>query len=212
MTPVNRWKLISFVLAGTITYSWWHGEAHSHTSVRAAQARLEARSGARAAVVATLSTDEIVQRLFAAKDIDDIRALAERLGLIGDDDAIDAVKPLLADARAGVPEAIVGVFGAIATDHAVDLLLEVARDPHRRDHRRAQALGQTHNRRGEPVIIELAQKYGDAAQTAAIDALANLGTERAVEVLTAIAGHPGDVATSAVRALAKIELPSTPAR
>ena len=107
MTPVNRWKLISFVLAGTITYSWWHGEARSHTSVQAAaHARLERRSGARAAAVVAMSSDEVVQRLFSAKDIEDVQALAERLGVIGDNDAIDAVKPLLADAREGVPEAI----------------------------------------------------------------------------------------------------------
>lgn len=208
MTPVNRWKLISALLAGCMAYSWWHGDVPSYTPAHATRSRLEGRIGAHAAMVG-MPSDEVVQRLFVAKDIDDIRALAERLGVVGNDNAIDAVRPLLADPRAGVPEAIAGAIGAIATEHAVDVLIAVAKDP-RDDVRTAviEALGLTRNKRGEPAIVEVATMYGDAAQRAAIDALAELGTERAVGVLSTIASHPGEMGLPAVRALAKIELPS----
>jgi HEAT repeat protein len=208
MTPVNRWKLISALLAGCMAYSWWHGDAPSYTPAHAMRSRFDERGGARVPMVG-VSSDEVVRRLFSAKNTDDVRELAQRLGVVGNDAAIDAVRPLLADPRAGVPEAIVGAFGAIATEHAVDVLIEVATDP--RDAIRTaaiEALGVTRNRRGEPAIVEVAQRVGDAAQSAAIHALGELGTERAVGVLAAIASHPGDVASTAVRALARIELPS----
>ena len=49
------------------------------------------------------------------------RVALDEAGL--DPDAIDAVMPLLQDPRTGVPEAIVRAFGAIATEHAVDVLI-----------------------------------------------------------------------------------------
>ena len=39
------------------------------------------------------------------------------------DDAVDALEPMLADPRRGVPEAILEAFGKIATDRAVDVLV-----------------------------------------------------------------------------------------
>ncbi|HEY5923955.1 MAG TPA: HEAT repeat domain-containing protein [Kofleriaceae bacterium] len=210
MTPVNRWKLVSLVLAGCLSYAWWSPDAKSHTQERAAQGRTK---GSRiSAKLAGMSTDELVRQLFAAKTVDQLVPLAERLGVVGDNDAIDAVLPLTKDPRAGVPEAIVAAFGEIATEHAVDVLIKMATDP-RDDLRIAaiEALGATGNRRAEPVLIETAEKMQDAAQQYAITALADLGSERAIEVIARVASHPTDSAAHAVRALARMESPQAKA-
>jgi HEAT repeat protein len=208
--PARRWKLISLVLAGCLTYSWWHGDAHSRTtSVSASRLKGPLRVSASALGI---STDELVRQLFATKDVDEFRKLAEKLGMVGDDDTIDAVLPLLADPRDGVPEAIVTAFGVIASEHAVDVLIKTAADP--RDELRIAAigaLGATRSKRAEAVIIETAQRNGDAAQTTAVYALGDIASEQAVEVLAKLASHPNDIARSAMGMLGQIELPSAKA-
>jgi HEAT repeat protein len=211
VTPVNRWKLISLVLAGCMSYSWWFGDARSHSPRPASHAKLKGPLGKKAAVLG-MSSEQVVHEMFGTKDVDDLIDLAERLGTIGNDDAIDAVMPLLQDPRTGVPEAIVRAFGAIATEHAVDVLIKTAADP-REGVRVAAvgALGATRNRRAEPTLIAIAQQYGDAAQSVAIDALAETGSEQAIELLATIAGHPTETANNAIRALGRIEAPAAKA-
>lgn len=210
MTPTHRWKLVSLVLAGCLTYSWWHGDAHSR-STSASTSRLKGPLRVSAAALG-INTDDLVRQLFAATDVDEVRALAEKLGMVGDDDAIDATSPLLQDERSGVPEAIAAAYGVIATPHAVDVLIKTASDP--RDDVRIAAIGalaMTHDPRAEPMIIEVAQNRADAAQTAAIYALGDLASERAVEVLAKLASHPTDYVSTAMSVLARIELPSAKA-
>jgi HEAT repeat protein len=205
---VNRWKLISLVLAGCMTYSWWSGDARSQIKSTGAQARSSSGLGGliQGRSVATMSADEVVRQLFAAKDVEDIRTLAERLGAIGDNDAIEAVIPLLQDPRSGVPEAIAMALGMIATDHAVDVLIKTASDP-RAELRIAavDALAVTKNRRAESTLIEIAQRSGDAAQDSAISALGEIGSDKAIELLVEIAGHPTDTGTSALSTLGRME-------
>src|SRR5688500_8044274 len=157
VTPVNRWKLVSVVLAGCLSYSWWHGDAVSSPPPAAQGSRFKGPIRVSAAALG-ISSDELLRRLFAAKDITEIRELAEKLGAIGNDRMIDEVMPLVADKREGVPETIIQAFGVIATEHAVDVLIELAKDkPPAIRTAAVDALAETKNRRAEPMIIELAQ-------------------------------------------------------
>ncbi|HEY5949088.1 MAG TPA: HEAT repeat domain-containing protein, partial [Kofleriaceae bacterium] len=150
MSPLNRWKLISLVLAGCMSYTWWHGDARSEP--KSAHARLKGPLRVSAAALG-VSIDELVRQIFAARDADELRPLAEKLGVVGDDSAIDAVMPLLQDAREGVPETIIGAFGVIATDHAVDVLIKTVADPREAVHDAAvEALGATHHPKAEPTL------------------------------------------------------------
>jgi HEAT repeat protein len=211
VTPVRKWKLISLVLAGCLSYSWWSGDAPGTASAGAKHARLKGPVRVSAAALG-ITTEELVRQLLAAKDPEEVRALAEKLGMIGDDDAIDAVMPLLKDPRSGVPEAILGALGAIATDHAVDVLIKAAADPNEDVSVAAiTALGATQNKRAEPFLIATAQRNSGAQQSTAVYALGELGGERAVEVIAQIAAHPTDIGTTAMRVLGTIELPSAKA-
>lgn len=207
MTPLHRWKLISLVLAGCVSYSWWHGEASSGTASAPVHARYKGQLRISAAALG-ISTDELIRELFAAKTYDEMKPLAQRLGMVGDDAAIDAVRPLVDDPREGVPDLIIDAFGAIATNHAVDVLIELARDP--RDEIRgaaAESLGATHSPRGEPILIELAERP-DEVRISAMRGLAELASDRAIEVLARLAGHTDEDAAAAVRALATIDKPA----
>jgi HEAT repeat protein len=178
VTPANRWKLVSLVLAGCLSYTWWHGEAASNTpDGRRSHARVDGQPRFSAATLG-MSKDELVRRLFASKDLDEIRELAARLGNVGDDQAIDDVMPLLADAREGVPEAVIGAIGGIATEHAIEVLTDLTRDSR------------------------------EEVRTSAIDALAATASDRAIDALAKIASHPGDNGAHAMRAIARIEKPA----
>lgn len=196
------------VLAGCLSYSWWHGEAASKPTAVHPAKRFKGPLRVSAAALG-ISTDELVRALFTTKDVGELVQLAERLGIVGDDAAIDAVLPLVHDPKCRVQDALVRAFGAIGTEHAVDVLIELARDP--RDDIRvaaASALGATASKRGERVLIEIAARSGDEARRPAIHALGELGSERAIEMLAQLAGHPDQVAVYAMGALARSETPA----
>ncbi len=207
MTPLHKWKLISLVLAGCLTYSWCGGSAHSDAPPPK-QKRLKGPVRVSASALG-VSVEELVRQLFAAKSVEDVRPIAEKLGMVGDDDVIDAMLPLVKDPREGVPEAILGAIGVIATEHAVDVLVKTTSDPREGARGAAiSALGTTHSKRAEPTLIEIAQNSGDTAQSTAVYALGELGSERAIEVLAKIAAHPSDIAATAVSVLATIDDPA----
>ncbi len=131
------------------------------------------------------------------------RILAEKLGAVGDDDAIDTLLPLLADTRRGVPEAMLEAFGTIGTQHAVDILIAHTSDDRptvpcyaailprsaRRTHLSAKA---------EAKLLALAQQQQrDPAQEGAIAALGSIGSasrsrdRRARRSCTRMASTPG---------------------
>jgi len=62
-----------------------------------------------------ISQHDLVDRILAAKSVKDIQILADKLGMIGDDDAIETLSPLLDDPRRGVPEVLLAAFGQIGT-------------------------------------------------------------------------------------------------
>lgn len=155
-----------------------------------------------------------MRRLRTARTLPEIRAIAQQLGVIGDDRAIDEIRPLVSDPRSGVPDEILAAIGAIGSDHAVDVLLEHARDP-RSTIREAAilALGATHNARAEDLLVQLATSGdGDREMMTAIDALGQLGTDRAVDALVELATTlTGDPARRAVVALGESESPAAAA-
>jgi hypothetical protein len=75
MTPTNRWKLISVVLAGCMSYSWWHTDARSAPKPAAQRMKGPLRVSAAALGV---SVDELIRQLFAAKDVETVRATGDR--------------------------------------------------------------------------------------------------------------------------------------
>src|SRR5687768_1465851 len=67
----DRWKLVSVVLAGCLSYSWWHGDAKSDPSPQAKSSRLKGPLRVSASALG-ISIDELVRRLFAVKDIEEV--------------------------------------------------------------------------------------------------------------------------------------------
>ena len=107
--------------------------------------------------------------------------LLDKLGAVGGNDAIDALLPMLADPRDGVPEAILGVFARIDT-LAVDQIIVHLRDD-RPSVRSAAiaALGSTLSARAETTLLDLSKKADDSPRLiSTISALGVLGTDRAV--------------------------------
>jgi HEAT repeat protein len=207
MTSTGRWKLVCGVLAIATAYSWLRdGDARvrpaTATSPRAAAYRPLRVSAAALGV----SVDDLISRLHSSRSPRELRMLAEQLGAVGDDAAIDAVRALVADVRPEVPELIIAAIGTIGSDHAVDVLLELAGHP-RGGVRQAAivALGRTGNDRAETFLVARARRD----DTAAIEALAMLGSERAIEVLYRIAAAGNDhVAEVATAKLGELEAPS----
>jgi HEAT repeat protein len=207
MTSTGRWKLVCGVLAIATAYSWLRdGDARvrpaTATSPRAAAYRPLRVSAAALGV----SVDDLISRLHSSRSPRELRMLAEQLGAVGDDAAIDAVRALVTDVRPEVPELVVAAIGTIGTDHAVDVLLELARHP-RGSVRQAAvlALGRTGSSRAETFLVAQARRH----DTDAIEALAMLGSDRAIEVLYRIAVAGNDhVAEVAMRKLGELEAPA----
>ena len=131
MTTLTRWKLATALLAAIAGYGVLiKGDDRTPNTPAAT---VSARSGSLpkqyrrplrlSADAAGIDKGELVARLLSAKTVKDVATLAEKLGIVGDDGAIDSVMPLLKDSRRGVPEAILGAFGQIGTEHAVDILV-----------------------------------------------------------------------------------------
>lgn len=212
MTPTNRWKLISVVLAGCMSYSWWHGGVATRSAAApASHGRLKGPIHVSAAALG-ISTDELVRELLAAKTVEELTPLVERFGTVGDDAAIDGVMPLVSDPRDGVPALIVGAFGTIGSEHAVDVLIDLTKDTREAVRGAAvDALGTAGNPRAETVLIELAKK-NDEVRDRAIAALGEVGTDKAVPALAMIAAHPDDHGANAIHALAHMPLASAHAQ
>ena len=57
-----------------------------------------------------ISQRELVDRILAARSLRDIQLLADKLAIVGDDDAVETLTPMLEDPRRGVPEALLSAF------------------------------------------------------------------------------------------------------
>jgi HEAT repeat protein len=208
----TRWKLLSLVLAGVAGYSLLaHPEpsnapavmARSRTGAMPALLRRPLRTTAEAA---GMSRGDLVDRVLQARSLHDVQTLTEKLGAVGDDQAVDQLVPLLADPRRGVPEAVLSCYGHIGTEHAVQMLLEHAGDDRPQVRAAAiSALGSTQSERAEQLLTALAHRAGDPAQALAITALGALASDAAIAALIAIGqGADGEIAMAAVSALGSI--------
>src|SRR5580704_5519888 len=158
-----------------------------------------------------VSASDLVDRIRRAKSLHEINIVADKLGAIGGDDAVDALVPMLADPRDSVPETILGIFARIDTDLAVDQIMAHLRDD-RRSVRNAAiaALGSTLSARAETTLLDLSRQTDDASRLlAALAALGDLGTDRAVARLAELAvSKDHDTANAAASALGAIESPA----
>ncbi|HUS28584.1 MAG TPA: HEAT repeat domain-containing protein, partial [Kofleriaceae bacterium] len=212
MKSLTRWRLCCGVLSAVLAYSWIGGsDAEQPTT---SQTRRNTRGGMQVHVdakAAGISLDELVEKLLAAKTVEEIEPLAKTLGTVGDDKTIDAVESLVADTRAGVPAAIVTAYGEIGSDHAVDVLREHSHDA-RSEVRTAviEALGSSHNPRAEVTIISAARDPDVTIAGSGIWALGELGTDGALAVLEDIAAAGvEETSSSAIVAIARIDTPAS---
>lgn len=208
MTSTRRWKLLCGVLTALTVYSWTRGEGgeHAHAAVKARSQVVGYRPLRVSAAALGTSTQEIVERLLSSHSQSEMRKLSEQLGAVGDDAAIDAVMRLVSDPRPGVPAMIISAIGTIGTDHGVAILIDLADDP-RSDVKWAAiyALGSTGNARAETFLISLAKRN----DTTAIEALGDLATDHAIEVLYKIASTGSDdAARSAISTLGGVDTPT----
>lgn len=160
-----------------------------------------------------ISERELIERIVAAKSLRDIRLLCEKLGVVGSDDAVDALVGLLADSRPGVPQAILGAFVVIGTERAIDVVIETTRDDREMVRRAAiESLGYSQSAKAEQLLINLSAKAGDPAQETAIAALGSLGSDGAVAKLIDLASASDySTATIAVTALGDASTPTAAA-
>jgi HEAT repeat protein len=212
MTSITRWKLLSGLLVAMLAHSWWPQNARpERASRRGPGAGLPFRI---TASQAGISLNDLVGKLLAARAVEDVRELAETLGAVGDDRAIDQLTPLLTDVRAGVPEAMLVAFGKIGSSHAVDVITPFARDARAEVKLAAvEALGSSHNARAEAPLIEVAEdgSLDEQLRTTGIWALGELGTDGSVAVLEQLAAiGSSEIMQSSINALARVD--SSPSR
>lgn len=153
----------------------------------------------------------LVDRVRHATSAKDIAAIADKLGAIGNDDVVDALAPMLADTRTGVPEAILDVFAHIDTEHAVEQILAHVRDPRVLVRTAAiGALGTTLSAKAETALLEMSKQTTDRDQLAIVlAALAALGSDRATARLVELAhGKEAEVAQLAATQLGSVGLPA----
>jgi HEAT repeat protein len=101
---------------------------------------------------------------------------------------------------------VISAIGTIGTDHAVEILIDLADDP-RSDVKwtAIYALGSTGNERAETFLVALAKRN----DTTAIEALGDLATDHAIEVLYKIASTGADdAARSAISTLGGVDTPA----
>lgn len=153
-----------------------------------------------------LSEAELIDALLAAPTAREVGIYAEKLGVVGTDDAVIALAPPADDPRAGVPEAVIAAIGHIGSRRATDVLLDLQGDPRPRVRGAAVgALGSPADERAVVALIAIADDRADPTRLTAIWALGEQGGETATAHLVTIA-RSGDAAaaTSAVTALAAI--------
>jgi HEAT repeat protein len=213
VTQLTRWRLACALLAGVAGFSFYsHPAGGSDTPARVANVRsasipVQLRRPIRvSAEAAGISRDDLIERVLRARSLRDVQTLAERLGVVGDDQTVDQLAPLLADHRRGVPEAILACFGVIGSEHAVAQLVEHTSDDRPQIRMAAiLALGATQTVEAEKLLIELAEKRADPAQATAITALGALGSDAAVATLMKLAnGSDYQIAASAVAAMGSV--------
>ena len=99
MTTLTRWKLacgLFAALAGIATVRAHHGERNTPAQMAEAPSRAQIPASLRRPIHVTpesigVSQKDLVDRILSAHSVKDVQLLAEKLGAVGDDDAIDTL-------------------------------------------------------------------------------------------------------------------------
>ena len=216
---INRWKLASILFATTTAVAGFtaykRGASHNVPAAKVSVSRsgnfaeqLRRPVHVNAAALG-VSEQELIDRARAARSTRELSQILGRLGMVGSDDAVIALKDLVTDPRRGVPEEVVAMMGKIATEHAVEELLGLLKDE--RPNVRSAAisgLGATHSEKAESALFEIAQKPGDPMSDVSIRAIGELGSDNAVALLIKLANGPlYESASQAVWSLGGMQSP-----
>src|SRR5688500_12075978 len=138
VSSIRRYRLATAFFALTTAfagYQAWNDEPRKGATHPAATAK--ARKGdvsalrrplrVNAAAVG-LSEHALIDQLLAARTAQQVSIIADKLGMVGTDDAVAALAGLVDDPRPGVPESVIAAIGRIGTTRAVDLLLDLEGD------------------------------------------------------------------------------------
>src|SRR5262245_46591723 len=129
MTSLTRWRIACAAFAALAGAAALHGRAEPMAAPSAQVGRAALFRPIRVPAAALgVSPQELVDQILAARTADEMSPFADKLAAIGGNDTVDAIAPLLEDPRKGVPTVAAGVIGHIATDHAIDILLQRALD------------------------------------------------------------------------------------
>src|SRR5262245_1499560 len=173
VTTLTRWKLtcaLFAALAGVATVrAYRSGADHNVPAKLASSSRSSLPIQFRRPIHVSgdavgISQRDLIDRILAARSLKDVQVLADKLGTIGDDDAVDTLAPLLSDPRRGVPEALLAAFGQIGTQKAVDVLIAHVKDDRPMVRYAAiSGLGASHSERAEKLLVDLSKQAGDPA-------------------------------------------------
>ena len=219
MSSLRRYRLATTFFALTTAfagYHAWHDDpgAGARGATRSA-VTAKARKGDMAALrrplrvnaaAVGLSEHALIDQLLAARTAQQVSIVADKLGLVGTDDAVAALAGLVDDPRPGVPESVIAAIGRIGTTRAVDLLLDLEGDARPRIRSAAvSGMASTGDARARKRLVAMARDRGDPLRATAIYALAEVGGDEVVKVLGSLA-RAGDyeAASAAVYALGQV--------
>src|SRR5262245_15137709 len=112
LSNLFRWKLLCAALTATTALAavkaWRHGDAAAAPAASTARGDDVAirRPIHIAASAVGLSEHALLDQIRSARSPQQVALLCERLAMVGTDDAVDALAPMVDDRRPGVPEAV----------------------------------------------------------------------------------------------------------
>ena len=128
MTTLRRYRLATAFFALTTAFAGYQawsdepqkGVTRSSMSAKARKGDVSAlRRPLRVNAAAVgLNEHALIDQLLAARTQQQVAVIADKLGMVGTDDAVAALAGLVDDPRPGVPESVIGAIGRIGTTHA----------------------------------------------------------------------------------------------
>ncbi len=158
------------------------------------------------AEAAGVNERELIDAMASARQPRQVIAIAERLGVIGGDAAVDALAQLLRDRRPGVAYAAAKAMGNIGSDHAVEMILDGMERGHPYiRYELVNSLARANTPRAREVLMARAGDPSDPLRLVAISALGEIGSLEVVEYLGMLMeGASYNVTASVIHALSMI--------
>ena len=214
MTSIRRYQLACAVLAASTVAALAWPRATAPAPGRAARPAIKGRAAAQdlrrplrvSAAAVGLSERELIEKLLAARTLQEVQIYADKLGAVGTDDGVDALASLADDPRMAVPEAAIAAIGKIGSERAVATLAELTDDARPRIRGAAlTALADAGGGAAADILLAVAADRGDPLRATAVYALGTLGGDTAADALARIATTSDiDTAQAAVYALTQI--------